>query len=135
MEFVRYASFCRKLLNCRLYPFQVLTENNIVRRSFIRRHPRLAAVNILYFGPLYEIVGKRKEKVEVSPSLTLAELLEGMRKSHGQKFSNFVFDSKGKIRSSIAFAVDGESISKSQLNKIGCGSVKEFVILPPISGG
>ncbi len=92
-------------------------------------------MEILYFGPLYEIVGKRREKVDASRSSTLADLLEDIRETHGQKFSNFVFDSKGKIRSSILFAVDGESISKSDLNKIECSSVKEFVILPPISGG
>jgi molybdopterin converting factor small subunit len=94
----------------------------------------LAEVSVLYFGPLYEIIGKRREKMHVESDSTLRELLEEMRKKH-KRLGGFIFESEGKIRNSIAFAVNGISISKSQLEKIKCGDVSEFVVLPPISGG
>lgn len=95
----------------------------------------MSEVSVLYFGPLYEIVGKRREKIVINDSSNLDDLLQELRARHGQRLDSFLFDSKGKLRTSIAFAVDGISIARSDLKKMRCGSVSEFVILPPISGG
>jgi molybdopterin converting factor small subunit len=95
----------------------------------------LAEVSVLYFGPLYEIVGKRREKIAIGENSSLRDLLQVMRDMHGEKLGTFIFDPAGKIRSSIAFAVDGVSVSRLRLGKIKCGRIREFVVLPPISGG
>ena len=94
----------------------------------------MTQISVLFYGPLHDIVGKRKEKVSVQESMTLMDLLEEMKSRYGEKFGRYVF-SNGKLSQSIAFAVDGVSISKSELIRTKCGEVSEFVILPPISGG
>jgi molybdopterin converting factor small subunit len=95
----------------------------------------LAEIWIRYFGPLREAVGRRSEKITVDDSASLRELLEKLTNIHGPKFRNFVFAPTGKIRQGIAFAIDGNTISSSQLPKIKSRNIEEFVILPPISGG
>ena len=95
----------------------------------------MTEISVLYFGPLRDLAGKRRETVKISGTSSLADLLEAIRKSHDQKFSNFIFEGGGKIRGSIAFAADGRSILRSDLKRIKCKNVNEFVILPPISGG
>ncbi len=95
----------------------------------------MGTVNVLFYGPLYEIVGKRREKIDVGDSLSLFELLHLLASKHGTRFRDFVFLGNGSIRSSIAFAVNGDSILESELKSTRCQSVEEFVILPPISGG
>ena len=92
-------------------------------------------IRVRYFGPLREIIDKRNEKVSIDDSASLMDLLEKLVDRHGSKFRTFVFQSDGEIREGIAFAVDGDTIPKSRLQKIHCTEAEEFVILPPISGG
>jgi molybdopterin converting factor small subunit len=95
----------------------------------------MARVSVLYFGPLYDIVGKRREWINIPDSSNLLDLIDELKRKHGERFFSFAYDSKRRLRESLAFAVDGASISKSELKKIKCADVSEFVILPPISGG
>ena len=92
-------------------------------------------IKVMYFGMLRELAGKRQEVIRASESSTTQELLERLGKLHGQKFVDFIFDSKGKVRDGIAFAVNGDSVSVSKLARIHSKDVNEFAILPPISGG
>ncbi|MHB8567830.1 MAG: MoaD/ThiS family protein [Nitrososphaerales archaeon] len=97
----------------------------------------MADITLLYFGILRELtVGKkRQEKIMIEDSSSIEDLMKKLAEMHGQKFRDYVFDSKGKSRSGIAFAINGDSIDASALKMIRCKGVKEFVILPPISGG
>ena len=92
-------------------------------------------ITIRYFGPLREIARKRTERVKIESSSTLLDLLLEVDKLHGKRFHDFVFEQGKKIRDGIMFASDGDSISASELQSKKCASVREFVILPPISGG
>jgi molybdopterin converting factor small subunit len=94
----------------------------------------LAQISVLFYGPLHDIVGKRREKIAVEEPMTLMDLLRKMKLRYGERFASYVF-SDGKLSESIAFAVDGVSIAKSELSRTKCIDVTEFVILPPISGG
>jgi MoaD family protein len=95
----------------------------------------MADIRVRYFGPLRERVGKRFEKISIDDSATLSELLEKLTNIHGSEFRNFVFDNSGKLRQGIAFAINGDSIPSSRLGMVKGKNVREFVILPPISGG
>ena len=92
-------------------------------------------VTVLYFGRLREIVGRKQDKVKVEDSRSADDLINVISDLHGKNFKNFVFDSNGKKRPGLAFAINGDTVDASQLKKIRCGSIREFVILPPISGG
>ena len=95
----------------------------------------MADITVRYFGMLREIVGKRSEIVTIEDSSSGAGLLDSITNRHGKKFRDFVFDSDGKIRQGLAFAVNGSSVQKSTLSRMRCKNISEFVILPPISGG
>jgi molybdopterin converting factor small subunit len=84
---------------------------------------------------LHEIVGKRSEVLKIDDSASAINLVEVISSRHGKKFQDFVFDQNGRIRSGLAFAVNGISIERSMLSKTKCRDISEFVILPPISGG
>ena len=92
-------------------------------------------ITIRYFGMLHDIVGKRSESLSIDSSKNAMDLLQKLSDKNGKRFREFVFDSGGKIRSGLAFAIDGVSVQRSSLSKIKCKDISEFVILPPISGG
>jgi molybdopterin converting factor small subunit len=84
---------------------------------------------------LHDIAGKRSEVFSIDSSMSAMDLLRAIVSRNGKRFQDFVFDSHGKIRSGLVFAVNGISIQKSALSKTKCSEISEFVILPPISGG
>ena len=95
----------------------------------------MANILVRHFGQLREIAGTGSEKVVIDDSASLLRLVEFLASKHGRKFENFIYDKNHTLRKSLAFAADGDSIQESELRSIRCGSIEEFVILPPISGG
>lgn len=95
----------------------------------------MAAVRIKYFGLLREFVGSREENLEVDDKFDAHEIVRLLAEKHKGRFSNFVFEKDGKLRSGFAYAVNGSTVSETKLSFIRCSEVREFVILPPISGG
>jgi molybdopterin converting factor small subunit len=95
----------------------------------------MAEVKIRFFGMLREIVGKREETLVVRDADSVMDLIKLLSSKHGKKFSDFVFDKEGNLRDGFAYAINGDSVSESKLSSVRCRSVREFVILPPISGG
>ena len=95
----------------------------------------MAEIKVLYFGILREIVGARQEKLEVEDSKPAIDIVSILAERHGKRFRDFVIDHKGNTRAGLAYAVNGDTIEESDLQKTKCKEVKEFVILPPISGG
>jgi len=95
----------------------------------------MAQVKIRFFGMLREMIGKREESLQIDDSSSISDLIKLLSTKHGKRFADFVFDQKGNLREGFAFAVNGDSLSESKLGSTKCSDVKEFVILPPISGG
>jgi len=95
----------------------------------------MSQIKVLYFGILREIVGLRQEIMEIDDKTPAIEIVSKLAEKHGKRFRDFVFDSEGKTRAGLAYAVNGDTIEESALAKTKCKEVKEFVILPPISGG
>ena len=95
----------------------------------------MAEIKILYFGILKEIVGSRQEKLEVEDSAPASQIVSILAEKHGRRFQDFVMDSRGKTRAGLAYAINGDTVEEATLSKIKSKEVKEFVILPPISGG
>jgi molybdopterin converting factor small subunit len=92
-------------------------------------------IAVRYYGMLHDLVGKRSEILGIDEKETASELVKMITSKHGKKVEDFVFEPNGKLRSGLAFAVNGNSIDTPMLSRIRCGEITEFVILPPISGG
>jgi MoaD family protein len=95
----------------------------------------MAHIRVRYFGSLREIVGKREERILIDDDSRVTDLVTMLSDIHGKKFSEFVFDSTGKLKDGFAYAINGDSVSGDRLRRTKCKEVSEFVILPPISGG
>jgi MoaD family protein len=95
----------------------------------------MAQVKVRYFGMLREMVGRREESLVIDDASCVTDLIKQLSSKHGKRFTDFVFDQEGNLREGFAYAVNGDSISESKLSSTKCDTVKEFVILPPISGG
>jgi molybdopterin converting factor small subunit len=95
----------------------------------------MARVKIKFYGVLRELLGKREETLKIDSHASAVDLIRLLSSKHDQKFSEFVFDGRGKLREGFAYAVNGDSVSEEKLASIKCSKVKELVILPPISGG
>lgn len=95
----------------------------------------MASVKILFFGMLREIAGRREETLQLEDSSSAIDLIRELSSKHGQRFSEIVFDKRGNLREGFAYAVNGDTVNETKLASIKCRDVREFVILPPISGG
>jgi molybdopterin converting factor small subunit len=84
---------------------------------------------------LHDITGKRSEVLSIDPTKSAIDLIQRIALKNGKRFEDFVYDDSRKLRSGLAFAVNGVSVEKAALKKTKCRDIAEFVILPPISGG
>ena len=95
----------------------------------------MANVRVRYFGMLRDIVGNREERLDINDSSGVDELIKILSEKYGAGLSKFLFDNRGRLRNGLAFAVNGDTTDSKHLSQVKCKNVREFVILPPISGG
>lgn len=93
-------------------------------------------VKVQYFAIVRELVDQREEILEVSEKATVLDLLRLLAEKYGERFREYVFDSKsGNPRSYLQFLLDENSIS----NLDGFSTVLThnctFAIIPPVGGG
>jgi molybdopterin converting factor small subunit len=84
---------------------------------------------------LREASGKTAEKISLNDSDSARDLISKVVELNNNRFRELILDSKGKIRNSFVFAVNGDTIPYSRLRSLRSRDISEFAILPPISGG
>ncbi len=92
-------------------------------------------VTVKYFTALREVTEKRREEVELSGSVTVEGLLRLLSKKYGPRFTDYVYDEHGKVRSHLQFLVNGRSITTLQGFGTRLKDGEEFAIIPPVGGG
>ena len=92
-------------------------------------------VTAKFFTTLREITGKREEEIKSSGDLTVDELLEQLSKKHGRRFTDYVYDETGNVRSYLQFLVNGRSITTIQGFKTRLREGDRVAIIPPVGGG
>lgn len=92
-------------------------------------------VTMKFFTTLREITGKREEEIKSSGDLTVDELLEQLSKKHGRRFTDYVYDETGNVRSYLQFLVNGRSITTMQSFKTRLRDGDSIAIIPPVGGG
>lgn len=95
----------------------------------------MSRIRVRYFGHVRELAGKREETITMDDDARLPDLVSEIANRHGEKFGNYVLEGRNRLREGFVCAVDGETIGKDEFEEYRCGQVKEFAILPPISGG
>ncbi len=92
-------------------------------------------VTAKFFTTLREITGKREEEIKSSGDLTVDELLEQLSKKYGRRFTDYVYDETGNVRSYLQFLVNGRSITTMQGFKTRLREGDSVAIIPPVGGG
>jgi len=92
-------------------------------------------VTVKFFTTLREITGKREEEIKSLGDLTVDELLEELSKKHGLRFTDYVYDEAGNVRSYLQFLVNGRSITTMQGFKTRLREGDSVAIIPPVGGG
>lgn len=87
-----------------------------------------------YTGQLASVAGVSEEQVELSGGETLGSVMKNLAESHGEKFSELVFDDEGRIRSTLLAALDGEQATGDKDN-LELSGVRELMLMTPIAGG
>ncbi|MEE9549301.1 MAG: MoaD/ThiS family protein [Candidatus Binatia bacterium] len=74
-------------------------------------------VNVSYLGLVRNVIGCREEEIEVTPGITVGELLAALVERHGDPFRLSVFKGSGELRSTALVCVNDCDIA--QLNGLG----------------
>jgi len=93
-------------------------------------------IKVQYFAAIREIANEREEFLEVEERATVLDVLRGLAKKHGDKFSNYVFDPQtGTPRPYLQFLLNEESVSKMNGVSTVLAANSTLAIIPPVGGG
>jgi MoaD family protein len=94
-------------------------------------------VSIRYFTTLREITGKKEEQLffPENQKTTIDNVLKTLSDKYGKSFTDYVFDSDGKIKRLLQLLINGTSITAPEQHEIPLQNGNILAILPPVSGG
>ena len=90
-------------------------------------------INIKYTAQLKKAAGTGEEKVEITATDNLEQLLHILAQRHEQSFSNFLFDEQGRFKNSTVLVLNGRQVRLD--DEITLGENDQLIILSPIAGG
>lgn len=91
-------------------------------------------VTFKFFTVLREISGKREEEIDLPETVNLEEALLHMSEKHDQRFRDYLYDEKKKVRPHLQFLINNRSITNQEF-KSRLKDGDEIAILPPVGGG
>jgi len=92
-------------------------------------------VTVKFFTVLRELTGKKEDEIELPNTITVEELLSLLSERHGQGFTDYVYDEKGRVRDHLQFLINGRSITNLQRFETRLEEGNTFAIIPPVGGG
>lgn len=90
-------------------------------------------VTVKFFATYREVTGEGQ--ISVSDVSTVKELLDRLVVEFGEKMSNMLFESQGKLRDSVNVLVNGRAIVFLDGLETKLNRGDSVAIFPPISGG
>ncbi|MGD9131004.1 MAG: MoaD family protein [Candidatus Bathyarchaeota archaeon] len=92
-------------------------------------------VEIKFFTSLREITGKKAEEIQLQNVITVEELLTLLSEKYGNKFTEYIYNKKGKVQDFLSFLVNGKNINVLQGFDTELKQGDTIAILPPVGGG
>jgi molybdopterin synthase sulfur carrier subunit len=90
---------------------------------------------VKFFTTLREITGKKEEEVESAGIINVKELLTQLSKKYGIKFTDYIYDEKGNVRTYIQILINGRGIEIFQGLETKLKEGDTVAIFPPVGGG
>ncbi|MCL2642192.1 MAG: MoaD family protein [Candidatus Bathyarchaeota archaeon] len=94
-------------------------------------------ISIRYFTTLREITGKKEEHLVVPENQkpTVTSVLKILSDIHGKSFTDYVFDTEGKVKRCLQVLINGTNIFTLKQQEVLFQEGDVLAILPPVSGG
>ncbi|MCL2172313.1 MAG: MoaD family protein [Nitrososphaerota archaeon] len=94
-------------------------------------------ITIRYFTTLREITGKKEEQLTFpeNQKITIILTLKTLTNKYGKPFTDYVFDTDGKIKNILQILINGTNISGPKQQEVTLQNGNVLAILPPVSGG
>ncbi len=92
-------------------------------------------VKVKFFTSLREITGKKEDEIQSPRTIRVKELLDSLSKKYGRKFTDYLYDEKGKVRTYIQILVNGRGINVLQGFETKLKEGDTIAIFPPVGGG
>jgi MoaD family protein len=94
-------------------------------------------ISIHYFTTLREMTGKKEEKLSFTEKQkpTTALALRILSDKYGKPFTDYVFDSNGKIKRFLQLLINGTNIITLDVQETLLQEGDVLAILPPVCGG
>jgi len=94
-----------------------------------------AYVLVKYFAWIYEITGKREERVPINGRMTVQDFLAKLFCMYGDILKESVVSGNGTLRNNIGILVNASPVRKDAIDRVYLRDSDVFVILPPVAGG
>jgi molybdopterin synthase sulfur carrier subunit len=92
-------------------------------------------VEVKFFTSLREITGKKADEIQLQSVITVEELLNLLSDKYGEKFTEYIYDKKGKVQDFLSFLVNGRNINVLQGFDTELKQGDIIAIIPPVGGG
>lgn len=92
-------------------------------------------IKVKFFTSLREITGKKEDEIQLASIITVEELLANLSKKFGRKFTEYLYDEKGKVQKYIQILINSRGINELQGFETKLKEGDTVAILPPVGGG
>ena len=92
-------------------------------------------VEVKFFTSLREITCKKVDEIQLQSVITVEELLTLLSEKYGKKFTEYIYNKKGKVQNFLSFLVNGKNINVLQGFDTELKQGDTIVIIPPVGGG
>ena len=92
-------------------------------------------VEVKFFTSLREITCKKVDEIQLQSVITVEELLTLLSEKYGKKFTEYIYNKKGKVQNFLSFLVNGKNINVLQGFDTELKEGDIIAIIPPVGGG
>ena len=92
-------------------------------------------VEVKFFTSLRDITGKKADEMQLQSVITVEELLTLLSEKYGKKFTEYIYNKKGKVQDFLSFLVNGKNINVLQGFDTELKQGDTIAIIPPVGGG
>src|SRR3970040_2468126 len=88
-------------------------------------------VLVKYFAWIYEITGRREERVPINGCMTVQDFLAKLFSMYGDNLKESVVSGNGTLRNNVGILVSVSPLRKDAIDRVYVRDSDVFVILPP----